>query len=225
MSSLAERTRRLGFRTLRAKNPLEAIELCEQSGSQVGAAVVSPDLPVLDLALALENIRGRVGDGPFSFLASGTLPDASTREQLRNAGVELALWDPVGDHALRFQLNRALCDHEGPVRGNERIPTEWGAIVFQGGRQKPASVYSASREGLFLETPRPSTSGSEIALELLLPSGAVTMVGRVIYTNVPGNLRNERLPNGMAMRFTEINDDARYAMESAIAAAADELRV
>jgi len=226
MSALAERVRGLGFQAVRAKTPDAALELIAEPRFTFDAALFSTRLPVADLAGALAAMRARARDRGPTFVAVGPRPSTSERQALRRAGVELGLWEPVGGHALRFQLNRAAHRARGQaLRGEERVPTEWHARFWVGGRVKQASVYSLSAGGAYLATPRPSQRGCEVALELPLPDGSVQLAGRVVYTNVPGNLAKQALPFGMALQFTAVQPDAQDAIEENVASRAGELRV
>lgn len=224
-SALAERTRQLGFRTARAKTPQDAVLLAEERGFRFGVVLVQPDLPVVDLGQALDALRARCQSGDLTAVAAGPVPLGEEREQLRRAGVELALWEPVGDHALRFQLNRAMAGPRRGQRGDERIPTECSAGVFVAGRQKSATVYTLSRGGSFLDTRRPSQRGAQLALQLHLPEGDVRVAARVIYTNVPGNLQRGQLPFGMAVRFIEVTAASSIAIGDCIDRQAGQLTV
>lgn len=207
LSSLAERCRRLGHRTVRAKTPQDAIDLAEQRGFTFGVALVGPDLAVVDLSAALAELRTRCRSESMTCVATGRSATDAERERLRRAGVELALWEPVPDFALRFQLNRAMAQqHIEMIRGEERTPAGWRARVLSQGRTKAASVYSASPVGAFLVTQRPNQKGAEVAIEISLPEGRISLGAEVVYTNVPGNLRRSRLPDGMAVRFVEGRD-------------------
>jgi CheY-like chemotaxis protein len=223
LSALAERARRMGHRAIRAKTPADAANLAEERNFCFAVALIGPDLPVVDLGEALEQIRSCSRSERLTPIAVGAPPlEAEERERLRRAGVQFALWDPVGDHALRFQLNRALCGAP-PVtreRGQERFPTGWGARVFVGGHEKNASVYSISGSGSFLETRRPSQAGVQLAVELDIPEGPVQVAATVVYTNVPGNLRQTYLPDGMAIRFTDQAGEACRAILESLARSA-----
>ena len=225
-SALAERTRQLGYRTARAKTPQDAMDLAQERGFRFGAVLVQPDLPVVDLKQAILELRTRARSPELIAIAAGLVPVEEERDRLREAGVALALWEPVGDHALRFQLNRAMAGRRGGHhRGQERVPTECEAGVFVAGREKPASVYSLSRGGSFLDTRRPSQRGARVAVELRLPAGDVTVAAQVVYTNVPGNLQRVQLPTGMAVRFTEVPELAERAIDGCVAASAEQLEV
>jgi hypothetical protein len=222
--ALAERASRLGFQLVRAKTPEDAIALRAERGFQVGAALIDSEFPAPDLRDALQAIRTRLEASELEFIATGPHPDDETSLRLGEAGVELALWEPVGNHTLRFQLNRALARiHPNLMRGERRVPTEWRVNVFTGGRQKAADVYSISGGGAFLATPQPSMSGAQIAVELPLPTGRTTLDARVIYTNVPGNLKLPKLPHGMAIRFSAPEPAEMHAIAEVVSQTAASL--
>lgn len=221
---LATRARRVGFRVLRAKTPEEARGALRDGRHAVGAIVIPPDLVAPDLRVALDGFRGLVSDRALSVLVGGAPPRAEERERLRRAGAELTIFEPLDDHTLRFQLNRALAG-QADVTGERRavrVPTDWPVRVRIAGREKPARVYCISSSGTYLATSRPSFRGSLLYVTIPLPGRAVDLAGRVVMTNVPGNLVRESLPLGMAVRFTgtalEIEDQIREFAERQAAA-------
>lgn len=217
LSNLAERMRRLGYRVARAKTPQDALALSEERGYRFAAAMVETSLPSVSLERALLELRARAGTDDLVFIAAGHRPDVETRNRLRRADVKLALWEPVGSHALRFLLNRALAGRRDEwLRGDLRVPAEMPATIFSTGRQKRASVYSLSGGGAFLETSRPSPTGASLGLELPFPRGKVAVAARVLYTNVTGNLQCDKLPSGMGVRFTEHSGRVRRTIERAV---------
>jgi CheY-like chemotaxis protein len=221
LSALAENVRRLGFRTVRAKTPPDAVSLAIERRLHYGVALLPADLPVVDLSQALDTLRRAAQSPELTAIATGQMPSEEERGRLRHAGVGLALWEPIGEHALRFYLNRALFPaRERVQRGRERMPTDWSARVYTAGRAKPASVYSLSPTGVYLETRRPSQKGAQVAVALQLPDGEVSVAGCVVYTNVPGNLQRRRLPNGMAVHFTEMTELASRALERGVSSCA-----
>jgi CheY-like chemotaxis protein len=201
LSDLSERIRSFGFRAVRAKTPQDALELAAERGYRFSAALIEASLPALDLGPALDRIRSRAGTPGMVLIATGAMPDAAERERLRGAGVHTALWQPVGDHALLFHLNRATGEEGRHLRAAQRVPTEWRTRVMVAGRAKPASVYSLSSGGAYLATERPSMRGAELAIDLPLAEGTVSVLGRVVYTNVTGNLKRAHLPTGMGVAF------------------------
>jgi hypothetical protein len=201
---LATRARRVGFRVLRAKTPEDAREALRDGRHAVGALVIPPDLTAADLGLALRSFRELVPERELSVLVGGPRPGREDLARLRDAGADLSLFEPLDDHTLRFQLNRAAAGSfagDGERRA-VRAPTDWPVRVRIAGREKPARVYCVSATGAYLATSRPSFRGSLLYVTLPLPEGAVDVAGRVVMTNVPGNLVRENLPLGMAVQFT-----------------------
>ena len=124
--------------------------------------MIPPDLEAPDLSLALQGFRELVPERELSVLVGGPRPGASECQRLREAGAELGLFDPLDDHTLRFQLNRAAAGRTAgsAERRALRVPTDWPVRVRMGGREKPARVYCVSSTGAFLATSRPSFRGS-----------------------------------------------------------------
>jgi hypothetical protein len=215
--ALARRVRDVGFRPAVAKTPDAARSIVEEPRFGVAAALLSTDLPVVDLTAALDGLRTRANSGRVEFVAIGARPDAAGVERLREAGVSLGVWEPYPDAALRFQLNRALDDGTPPRdREAERVPIARRARIVSGRFAKAATIYTLSTGGAFIETPRPSPGGARVRLELVLPSCDVVVEGRVVYTNVTGNLRRANLPLGMGVVFHEPAPDAVRAIEECV---------
>ena len=224
---LATRARRVGFRVLRAKTPEEAREALRDGRHAVGALLIPPDLVAPDLGLALRGFRELVSDRELGVLVGGPRPAARELARLRDAGAELALFEPIDDHTLRFQLNRAIARPSAGASNRRavRVPTDWPVRVRMGGREKPARVYCVSATGAYLATSRPSFRGSLLYVTLPLPGGAVDIAGRVVMTNVPGNLVRENLPLGMAVQFTGTALDVEDSLREFAERQAAELRL
>jgi len=227
LGDLIERVRALGYRARRIKTAEEALDLAQDRGVQARAIVMEAGLPALDLGRAVSILRARLTDGrPDSIIATAEVPDGETLDRLRDAHVTLALWGIVGDHTLRFQINRASTEqHLLSLRQDTRIPTEWSTMLFVGGRRKRTSLYSLGGGGAYLATPRPSQRGAEIAVTLPLPTGAVDVAGRVLYTNVPGNLHDHTLPDGMGIEFVALPSETRRVLDDAIRSIEDRFLV
>jgi hypothetical protein len=205
MRALGRRLRGLGCEVLGSKTPDHAERVLRSRGDGIGAVVMPVDLPTFDLRSALRFLRRLEPTGELTFMATGRRPDDEGRRLLRQAGVELALWEPLDDHALRFQVNRALAN-SSIVRGdrsNLRAPADWPVPVWSGRRRKSARAYSLSVTGAFLSTWRPSLPNSELRIGFPIPSGPVRLNARVVMTNVPGNLLRPNLPVGMGVRFED----------------------
>jgi hypothetical protein len=214
MRHLTTRLRRLGYSVLPSKTPDHADRLLRTRGSGIAAAVIPVDLPTFDLGAALRFLRRLEPTGELNFVAAGQRPSGAGRRLLRDAGVELALWEPVDEHTLRFQANRALASSE-IVRGNRtslRAPATWSVAVWAGTRRKPARVYSLSAGGAFLATGRPSLPGAPLRIDLPASPGPLRLQARVVMTNVPGNLIRENLPIGMGVCFQRTPPEVEAAL-------------
>ena len=212
--ALAQRLRRLGYRTLRAKCPEDAFRIVEDHRQQVAVALIPPDLAVLDLRAALAALAADAPGATLRYVVAGMRPVAETLTELRAAGADLALWEPFDDARLRFQVNRALASGAaaGPPRRELRAPVEVPAQVFQAGRQKGARTYTVSAAGAYLETLRPALRGAAVEVELAIGPGALRLCGQVTLTNVPGNLQRANLPVGMGLCFEPVPDAAAQAL-------------
>jgi CheY-like chemotaxis protein len=216
--ALTQRLRRLGYRTLRAKSPEQAFQLVEEHRQQVAAALIPPDLAVIDLAAALAALAAGAPDGMLSYIVAGSGPGPEALAELRAAGVALALWEPFDDARLRFQVNRALARFwDRPQRREPRAPIDAPAQFHHAGRQKSARVYTLSAGGVFLETPRPAVRNAAVEVEVPVGPGDLRLPGTVLYTNVPGNLHRADLPVGMAVAFGAVSDPALAAIRREVA--------
>jgi hypothetical protein len=213
---LAARLRRIGVRSVGAATPATMQRLARYSEFVFRSVVVSARFSVAELALALEPLRPRLDAGALCPLVSGEKPGPGARRELREAGFELALWQPFDDATLRFQVNRSLARARlrPDARASARAPFGVPADVMCAGRSKPTRIYCLSATGAFLETPRPSPAGARLEVVLRLPGLPVTLPARVIHTNVTGNLRRDTAPFGMGVRF----EDPAPALRNALAA-------
>ncbi len=83
----------------------------------------------------------------------------------------------------------------------QRAPASWPVDLGVGRRHKEARVYTISANGAFLATPTPAMRRTILVAKIALPMATVRATGRVVFTNVPGNLMKRSLPVGMAVRF------------------------
>lgn len=227
LEDLSARLRGMGRRAVRAKTMDEGLRVISDARFAVGAVLVPPDLPAFDLERALHAFRRAEPDAPLPLIAVGRPPDPDARARLRRAGVEWALWRPVDDNTLRFQVNRALAGPRIGTAGRraERVPTNWPVGISVGRRVKAGSVYSLSARGAFLSTERPSMPRTLVHVTLPLPGGDVRVAGDVVMTNVPGNLAKQGLPPGMGVRFTGQTDEVEEAILAYTRGRAETLRV
>jgi len=212
MQQLSLRLRQMGFHVLRTKTAEQAATALTDTRFVIGSIVVPPDLPAYDLDLALAAFRSMEASRALPLLTAGRRPDADRRARLRRAGVEQALWHPLDDNTLRFQVNRALAGAGPPpaMRRAERVPTNWPVQIRSGDRRKQAKVYSVSSTGAYLATSRPSMLRAVVETVLPLPACDVPLAGEVVMTNVPCNLLRRNLPIGMGIRFTDQSDEAEH---------------
>lgn len=216
MELLRARLGRMGYRAIPAKTPDQARALLRVAGSRVGAVIVPSDLPVMNLRSALLSLR-TLASQELVFLAAGRAPDEDGRQRLREAGVELAVFDPCDPHTLRFQANRALAGDARRLRDRRRTvraPADWPVVIHAGGgRVKEGRVYSISPSGAFVAVQQPSMPRSRVRLDLALPAGArVSAAARVVMTNVPGNVMRRSLPFGMGVQFDQLSEPDSVAL-------------
>jgi len=207
---LRSRLTRIGYRVVPVKTPDQAHMLLRVGGTRVGAVIVPSDLPFVDLRSALEALRRVVPGHHYTMLGAGRDPGSDERRRMREAGVQIAIFDPIDTHTLRFQLNRALAAHARSVRCQRdtlRAPADWSVIAKAGGRQKEGRVYAISASGAFVALEQPWMVRSKIELEISIPTrGRVQATGRVVMTNVPGNMAKKSLPNGMGIQFEQLSE-------------------
>lgn len=212
--------RRLGYRVMGAKTPDEARRIMMMAGPKVGALIIPPDLPTLNLRNAILSIRG---DHAIPVLVTGRRPEVDVAEEnsrLRSSGVDLALWTPLDESTLRFQVNRALATGGIPrrTRGALRAPANWRGEVSQGRRRKKAQIYTVSPGGAFLQLPNPSPRNAQVIVPVRAGGREVRLKARVTMTNVPGTFLRRNLPVGMGVVFEATSADIEaelliYAME------------
>jgi hypothetical protein len=223
----AQRLRLLGIPALRAKTGGEARAALADTRAAIGAVMIPPDPPTLDLPRALRALTTTPDGVRRVLLICGPRPDANTRARLREAGAWLSLWEPFDDSVLRFQVNRALAGDatRNVTRRAERVPAGWPVEVRLGARARPARLYSLSTRGAFLETAGPSLRRALVHVTLPLPGEDLRVAGEVVSTNVPGNLRRRNLPIGMGIRFLGLSGEAERALCAYTAARALDLAV
>ncbi|MCP5058135.1 MAG: hypothetical protein GY937_15625 [bacterium] len=216
LAILAARISRLGFRTVRVKTPEEAIPVLADPRFSVHALVVPPDLPVANLKATLSALRLASPREALAVLVS--LPRRTPkhdRERLARSGIDLALFDPIDAHTLRFQLNRGIAG-EIPARrerGGRRAPSSHEVSLRIRRRRRPARLYTFSSHGAFLVCEAPALRKTRLELEFGIPGLPRRISSEVVMTNVAGNLSRVDLPHGMAIRFDGLEADHETALE------------
>jgi hypothetical protein len=215
MDLLNALARRLDYRVVRAKTTDEALAVLAEPRFGIGCAVVPPDLPVPHVGRALDEFRKAARSRDLPIVVAGSPRSEEACRALYNAGVRLPLWEPIDAHTLRFQLNRALAGGQSfrRRRGARRVPSSARAIVHSRGRAKEARLYTLSAQGAFLATAMPSLRGTEVNVELPFLASVGRLGGRVVLTNVAGNLMKKNLPAGMAVQFERLRVEEHAALE------------
>ncbi len=218
MDLLAARIQRLGYRVLRAKTPADAYVALSNARLGIGAALLPQDLPVADLRGAVSRLREVASEPTLSMLVTGPRPEHSVRAELRAAGIDYALYEPIDAHALRFQLNRATSwRHSSRGRRADRAPVTWNARLRSSRRAKEGRVYTLSPRGLFVALPAPWLRGTKLKIDLELQGGGhLRLAGQVAMTNVKGNLMKTTLPVGMGIRIEKPSVDVEARLELAV---------
>jgi hypothetical protein len=222
LGDLAPRIRQLGYEAIVENEPRAAAARVAHHAEPPRAVLLPADFALPQRAGELDHLLRAAGTFGLRFVAVGARPDPEAERWLRQKHVRLCLWSPFHERELRFVLNRALFDpKQGPhdpveaeVRHDLRVPTELAARVRVGGREKPALVYSLSVGGCFLETLRPTLVGGALEVVLPLPQGEFRAAGRVVLTNVTGNLQRSKLPCGMGIEFRHLDPAAREAIDA-----------
>ena len=220
LGDLATRIRSLGYEALVENEPRAAAARVARHEEPLHAALLPADFALPQRGGELDHLVRATGAHGIQFVAAGARPGPEAEQRLREKNVRLCLWSPFHERELRFVLNRALFDpaqgfydpEKAEVRHDLRVPTELAARVRIGGREKPALVYSLSVDGCFLETQRPTLVGGALEVVLPLPLGEFSLTGRVILTNVPGNLQRSKLPCGIGVEFQRLAPEARDAL-------------
>jgi hypothetical protein len=215
MELLRTRLVRIGYRVVPGKTPEQAHALLRVGGTRIGAVIVPSDLPVVNLRGAIDFMR-RISPSPtLSFVGAGRDPGEEGREKMRQAGIQIALFDPMDPHTLRFQVNRALAVGAPKHRARQtlRAPVDWPVIARSAGRSKDGRVYSISASGAFLAIPQPWMVKARVEVRLAIPgAGPIDASGRVVMTNVPGNVMKRNLPYGMAVHFESLAESASVSL-------------
>ncbi len=192
----------LGFRPHRVRTRDEAFAKADQLGSELRVALVDALAPPEDVrALAMRGL---------AVVVAGERPSDATLKQLREAGAQVALWEPVDDAAVQFVLGQAgLSDRGAEGRRHGRVPTDLKALVRAKAGNRTASVHEMSESGAYLATLRPLMKGAVVPIELRLPDTEVEVEAQVVWSNVIGNLRKDGHPTGMAVKFLDLPGDVR----------------
>jgi Tfp pilus assembly protein PilZ len=167
------------------------------------AVVLDTDLTEPELEALLRAVAPPLERGATTGLAAGPPPGAARRARLREAGVTLALFEPVDDATLRHQVNRVFLGerHGGRARRELRAPVPASAIVVEPetGTRIQATLYTLSEGGAFVETRRLAQLGGRVELRVALGASGLRLRATVVHVHPPGEAG--RAPAGMGLRF------------------------
>jgi hypothetical protein len=209
LGMVALRLIRLGIDSFYAPDPDEALLLAQQEAGRIRLLLVAPAVEKQGLERILEQLEERVPDLLRSLVAIGPKPDEATRNALREAGVEWALWEPWDDSALRTVVSAAMAPQSvGTQRRAPRIPTTLLCRAFIGIHRKDGLVSSLSEGGAFLEMPHPFPVGTRLTLEIELGDGSIVTKAEVRYTHDGDDARRE-LASGMGVAFRDLAPEAK----------------
>ncbi len=215
---LARRLRELGAPATVVRDFEDAEAVLREEDLDVGAVLVPTHCEPEDLRRRLDLLRGLAPKDGLRLISVGDTPEKAHRKRLRKAGVKLAMWNPLHEANLRFQLHRAHSpapDGFGK-RESPRVPTDWHCSVTVTGRTKNATIFSLAETGAFLATKRAVMNGAKVSLQMALPDGTMDTEADVVYANVPGNLQRPSLPLGMGVQFCALDKKARKRLRSQI---------
>jgi hypothetical protein len=208
-NSLAElplRILRIGVDVFYARNWEEAWLLAREEAHRIRALLFPPSVDFDHIRGVLDCLSSSAIDIPRTLVVVGPQPDEPTRAHLRSGGVELALWEPFDESALRQVLANALTvqDHRD-LREVPRFPTTLLARAFSGSHRKDVIVSTLSLGGAFLETPTPFLAETRITLELALPDGQLVTKATVVYSQSACDPAPPGHPPGMGAVFTDLD--------------------
>jgi len=210
LGQVALRLIRLGIATYYAKDAIEAWLLAQQEIDDIRVLLVSPGADLGGVARILALLRGHESEARRSAVVIGPCPDEATRATLREAGVELALWEPYDESALQMILSSAMAPviSKEPRRA-QRLPTTLLGRAFMGLHRKDGVVCSLSTDGAFLEMPHPYEEGTRITLEIDVEGVSIVTKAEVRYTIERSDTGASEYPAGMGVAFREVVPEAR----------------
>ncbi len=197
----------LGFRALRAGDANEAREQLEGAGDVVYAALIDGSSDPGEIR-ALSRLAK-----DLQIFVVGPRPDDVQISALRGLRLQIGLFDPLEDGVLQFCLGQAALARGGSEgRRDGRVPTDLTALVRAKTGPRTAGIHEMSVSGAYLTTLRPLMKGAVIPIELRLPEGEILVESTVVWSNVIGNLRRDRHPTGMAVKFGPLGEAEMAAL-------------
>jgi hypothetical protein len=218
LAELPLRILRIGVDVFYARNWEEGLLLARQESSRIRVLMFPPSVDFDQIRSVFDCLRSSACDTPRTLVVVGHRPDEPERARLREGGVELALWEPFDESALRQVLFDALTVQDRPnTRRVPRFPTTLMARAFSGIRRRDVIVSTLSVQGAFLETPSPFLEATQITLEAALPDGPLLTKATVIYARTASEPRPAAHPPGMGIVFTDLDPAAEARLERLLA--------
>lgn len=208
-TGLAARLLPLGYRAIRVATSQQLSGEIEKDGGLQGGLVHLGGGRDAREALAAVG-----SEAASSWVLVGPAPAPEERTAWRAVGLQHLLVEPYDEHELRFLLNLAgRRSNQIEGRRQPRVPGSLTVRVFSGTGQRAAVLYNLSEGGAYLETPRPTMAGGKVRVQIPLPEGPLEVSAEVVSNNVPGNLQRSRMPVGMGLRFSDLDEDERKALD------------
>ena len=227
LARLARRIETLGHTVAEVETSCGAPALLVDRGA--GRAAVLPaelaSAPAGLLEQTVAVVRGLAPSRPSTLLAWGPIPERATRQRLRLAGFELALYEPLDAATLHFQVNRALAPRQALPRRAIRAPLAGEVALHFRLQRRAARVYTLSSQGAFILTPRPLRPGRRVTVEV--PAGLLTprARGRVVMVNPPDARTQPELPAGMAVAFQDLDGPSAAVIDRLVGERLAELSI
>jgi hypothetical protein len=208
MQRLAPRLEALGFQLVDAETADGARALVVSRNRPARAALVPTDFvgrPEVDLPGLFAMLRRLAPNRALTPVACGRAPTLDDRKRLVSAGVALALYEPIDDCGLRFQMNRALAPSGPPSRAALRAPIDCEVVLSWRLRSRSARVYTVSSRGAFLLTDAPLPPGRRVAVQISVGILQPRARARVVVAHPPEEAAALGLPPGIAVAFEDID--------------------
>ncbi|RIL07038.1 MAG: hypothetical protein DCC71_04400 [Proteobacteria bacterium] len=207
----------LDYRGLGAESAVRALAALANTPTPIRAGLLASDHELPDAPTALREIA-ELAPAPIVWSVFGPRPDPEQASALRRAGVRFVLADPFTDEELRFVLNEA--HHAGSAdipRIDTRVPVSMRVRIGTRNGERVGHVCNLSLVGAYVATPRPTLRGGVVDVHLPIEDGEISLPARVVWNNVPGNLRRANAAIGMGVRFLEVPSDAETALKKLLA--------
>ncbi len=193
---------RSGYQILTAGNGTEALKLIQTE---------KPKLAFLDLIMPDMN-----GDTVCRFVKNNkslketviimvtTRSDDESRDRCMQAGCDDYLTKPVTQRDLFEKVTKFI-----PIerRKHTRVPLRITAECLESGELFRSSTIDISQGGVFIETDSPPAMGTELSVEISLPTSQdkIKVMGLVVRQVTVDTATTTRTP-GMGIRFTNLTD-------------------